>query len=127
MEEKKGKHSKGEFDLAERTAVFGESAIQFARRLKRDEISGPLIRQFIRASTSIGANYVEADESGSKKEFAYRISLCCRESRETQHWLRMLAAALPESKSEARNLWREAKELTLIFASILRSMDSEEE
>jgi len=81
-----------EFDLAERTALFGEVVISFARSIRRDDVSGPLIRQLVRSATSIGANYTEADEAGSTKEFRYRISVCCREARETQYWLRMLAA-----------------------------------
>jgi four helix bundle protein len=76
----------------------------------------------IRSATSIGANYVEADEAGSKKEFAYRISVCRREARETQYWLRMIVAAKPELKDQARCLWREAKELVLILAAIHRKV-----
>ncbi|NLF08789.1 MAG: four helix bundle protein, partial [Pirellulaceae bacterium] len=74
--------------------------------------------------TSVGANYCEADDAGSKKEFRYRISICKRESRETKHWLRMIAAAAPEQKDEARRLWREAQELNLIFSAIYRSKKS---
>jgi len=112
--------SKARYDLEERTAKFGESVIQFCRRLSRDPIVEPLISQLIRAATSIGANYCEADDAGSKKEFRFRISLCKRESKETKHWLRMMAAAVPEMKEEARKLWTEAKELNLIFGSIFR-------
>jgi four helix bundle protein len=106
------------FDLIERTARFGETAIHFARKVRRDDVSSPLVRQFVRAATSIGANYTAADESGSKKEFRYRISLCCRESRETQHWLRMLAAACPDHAEQARELWQEARQLTKVFSTI---------
>ena len=77
-------------------------------------------RQLVRAGTSVGANYCEADDAGSKKEFRYRISICKRESRETKHWLRMIAAAVPEQKADARVLWQEAKELNLIFGAIYR-------
>jgi len=108
------------YDLAERTARFGETAIRFCRRVKATAITSPLIRQLVRSATSIGANYVEADEAGSKKEFRYRISVCKRETRETQYWLRMLVAAAPEHAEEARELWREAKELVLIFGTIYR-------
>jgi four helix bundle protein len=109
-----------EYDLAERTAQFGEAVIQFVRGIRRDDLNGPLIRQLVRSSTSVGANYTEADEAGSNKEFRYRISVCCREARETQYWLRMLAAACPEIKSEARTHWAEANELTRIFGAIHR-------
>jgi four helix bundle protein len=107
-------------DLAERTARYGESVIGFVRRLKSDAVAAPLIRQLVRSATSVGANYCEADEAGSRKEFRYRIGLCRREARETQYWLRMLAAAAPGRKDEARLLWKEANELTRIFATIFR-------
>jgi four helix bundle protein len=108
------------YDLAERTAKFGEAAIQFCQRVKATAVTSPLIRQLVRSATSIGANYVEADEAGSKKEFRYRISVCKRETRETQYWLRMLVAASPTHKDDARTLCREANELVLIFGSIYR-------
>jgi four helix bundle protein len=93
------------FDLAERTASFGESVIGLVRLVERDPVSSPLISQLVRSATSIGANYVEADEAGSKKEFRYRISVCRREARETQYWLRMLVSASPGIKDKARNQW----------------------
>jgi len=108
------------FDLAERTAFFGEAILGFVLQVRRDDVRGPLIRQLVRSATSIGANYMEADEAGTKKEFRYRISVCCREARETQYWLRMIAAASPNHKQVARKHWQEARELTLIFGAIHR-------
>jgi four helix bundle protein len=108
------------FDLEERTAKFGERVVSFAKTMPVNLITTPLIPQLVRAATSVGANYCEADDSGSKKEFLYRISLCKRESRETKHWLRMVATAVPELKESARPLWQEAKELNLIFSAIFR-------
>jgi four helix bundle protein len=106
------------YDLAERTALFGEQIVAFARTIKLDAVTRPLVSQAVRAGTSVGANYCEADEAGSAKEFRYRISLCNREIRETKHWLRMLAAAWPAGKDASRALWKEAHELNLIFSSI---------
>ncbi|MCR4415278.1 MAG: four helix bundle protein [Thermoguttaceae bacterium] len=108
------------FDLEERTARFGEAVIAFASRIAVTPITEGLIRQLVDSATSVGANYCEADDAGSKKEFRYRISLCKRESRESKHWLRMLAAAAPQNKQDARALWCEAKELNLIFSAIYR-------
>lgn len=108
------------FDLEERTAKFGEAIILFAKSVPVTLVTTPLIPQIVRAGTSVGANYCEADDAGSKKEFMYRISVCKRESRETKHWLRMIAAAVPELKEPARPLWQEAKELNLIFSAIFR-------
>jgi len=113
---------KAKFDLAERTACFGENTIRTLRKIKQDAITRPLISQAVRSSTSIGANYAEADEAASKKEFRYRISLCSREAKETKHWLRMLAVAVDETKTDdLRLLWKEADELTRIFATIHRN------
>ena len=109
-----------EYDLEERTAKFGEAIIAFAKRVPLNAVSTPLIGQVVRSGTSVGSNYCEADEAGSRKEFRYRISVCKRESKETKYWLRMIAAAVPELATEARGLWREAKELTLIFSAIYR-------
>lgn len=115
----------GRFDLEERTALFGEAVIRFALPLIRNAVTKPIISQLVRASTSVGANYCEADEAGTRKEFRYRISLCRRESRESKHWLRMLVAAIPNVKDTARGHWKEADELTRIFASIHRKSDNE--
>jgi hypothetical protein len=64
------------YDLEERTAQFGEDTIDFAKTLERDEIKHPLIGQGVRSSTSVGANYVEADGAESKRDFRHKIALC---------------------------------------------------
>jgi four helix bundle protein len=97
--------------------------IAFVRRIKADPVTSSLIDQLVRSGTSVGANYCEADDAESKKDFRHKISICLKEIKETKHWLRMLAAAAPELKEEARVLWQEAKELTLIFAAIRRSCE----
>jgi four helix bundle protein len=108
------------FDLAERTARFGELVIASARKIPVDEVTRCLITQVVRAGTSVGANYCEADEAESGKEFRYRIGVCKREARETKHQVRMIVAAVPHLRDEGRKVWQEAKELTLICAAILR-------
>jgi four helix bundle protein len=108
------------FDLEERTAQFGEAVIHFARAVAKNPVTTPLISQLVRAGTSVGANYCEADDAVSKKDFKNKIGICRKEARETKLWLRLIAAAEPELKTEARKLWQEAKELHLIFAAIWR-------
>src|SRR5262245_18824009 len=108
------------FDLEERTARFGEEVIRFCKKIALTPITEPLIRQIIKSGTSVGANYCEADDAVSGKEFRQKIGTCKKESRETKHWLRMLAVAAEEHTEQARILWREAHELMLIFASIFR-------
>src|SRR5690349_1666270 len=97
------------YDLEERTVRFGEAIIQFAKRIAVNPVTEGLIPQLVNAGTSIGANYCEADDAGTKKEFRYRISICKRESKESKYWLRMIAAACPELKDDARIHWQEAK------------------
>ncbi|MGI9455464.1 MAG: four helix bundle protein [Aeoliella sp.] len=109
------------YDLEERTALFGESAIEFAYTLSRDAVTTPLISQFIRSSTSVGANYCEADDAESKRDFRHKIAISRKEAREAKYWLRMIAKACPGSKESARPLWQEAKELHLIFSKIRRN------
>jgi four helix bundle protein len=111
---------KPEFDLEERTAVFGEAVIRFAKTIPKNPVTTPLISQLVRAGTSVGANYCEADDAVSKKDFKNKIGICRKEARETKLWLRLIAAAEPDLKTEARKLWQEAKELHLIFAAIWR-------
>lgn len=108
------------FDLEERTARFGERAIEFAKSIPLGPVNTPLVNQFVRSGTSVGANYCEADDAGTKKDFLHKIGICKREARETKHWLRMIAKAEPAAKENARMLWQEAKELHLIFAAIAR-------
>jgi four helix bundle protein len=106
------------FDLEERTALLGEKIIAFARKIHETAMTRPLISQLVRAATSIGANYCEADDALTRKEFFYKIGICRKESRETKHWLRMAWVTCPDLASEARILWQEAQELNLIFSSI---------
>ena len=106
------------YDLEERTARFGEAIIDFAKTIPQDAVTNRLIGQLVGAATSVGANYVEADDAVSKKEFLKNIGTCRKEARETKHFLRMIVRAVPESKSRARILWQEARELHLIFSKI---------
>ena len=109
------------YDLEERTAKFGEAVIEFAKQIPRNEVTRPLIGQLVRAGTSIGANYCEADDAESKKDFRHKIAICKKEARETKHWVRMIVTAEPSMRDSAKPLWQEAKELNLIFASIRNS------
>ncbi len=110
------------YDLEERTAKFGEDIIRFASMLPKNVVTLPMIGQLVRAGTSVGANYCEADDAESKKDFKHKIGICKKEARETKHWLRMIIIPCPETKEEARKLWQEAKELNLIFNSINKKL-----
>ena len=106
--------------LDERTVRFGEAIIRFAKTIPQSPVNDRLISQLIGAGTSVGANYCEADDSVSGKEFKQKIGTCRKESKETMFFLRMIATSEPSLSSEARVLWREAKELNLIFGAIWR-------
>jgi len=115
-------NSKKLYDLEERTAKFGEMVIKFCQDIKQDAIRKPIINQLVRSSTSIGANYMEANGASSRKDFKNKIYTSKKEAQETKHWLRMLAVCEPEKKEKIRKLWRETQELTLIFGKIISSL-----
>ena len=107
-------------DLEERTELFGEAIVRFAKKVPRGPGNNRLIDQLVGAGTSVGANYAEASETVSRKDFKYAISRCVKEAKETRFFLRMIAAAEPQLADEGRQLYREARELHLIFASMYR-------
>jgi len=113
------------YPLEERTAKFGESVIELCRSIKGDNISNPIINQLVRSSTSIGANYMEANGASSKRDFQNKIFICKKEAQETKHWLRMMAKCVPEKKEELRKLWSETQELTLIFQKITSTLKND--
>ena len=111
------------YDLEERTEKFSEAIIQFARSLKKDLVNSPLISQLVRAATSIGANYMEANGAGSRKDFKNKICICKTEAREPKYWLQLIGTTNSEKQDECRKLWKEAQELTLIFSKIILTLE----
>ena len=119
-------YQKQSYDLEERTAKFGEDIIILCKNISRTDITSPLIKQIIRSGTSVGANYLEANGASSKKDFRNKIFICKKEAQETKHRLRMLAKAQENNKDEIRRLWQEAKELSMIFHSITKTIDTKQ-
>ena len=110
-------------DLLERTSQFGEAVVRFTKKIPRGADfpeNNRLVDQLVGAGTSVGANYCEADDAVSGKDFRNKIGICRKESKETMFFLRIIATSEPGLADEARKLWREAKELNLIFGSIWR-------
>jgi four helix bundle protein len=101
--------------------VFGEAVIRLAQTTPDTTVTRPLLSQLVRSATSVGANYCEADDAESRKDFKHKTGICKKEARETKHWLRMLVTAAPDVRDQARPLWQEAKELNLIFNAIVRT------
>ncbi len=112
------------YDLEERTANFGENIIKFAKKIPVNQVTQRTIPQLVGAGTAIGANYCEADDAESGKDFKHKIGIAKKEARETKFWLRIIATASSELKEEARTLWQEAKELHLIFNAISKKVSA---
>lgn len=106
------------YDLEERCSKFGEEIITFLKTLPNDRLLEPLALQLVRSATSIGANYMEANQASSKRDFRNKITICKKESNESKYWLRMIAKSCNESEVAARKHWSEAHELLLIFGKI---------
>jgi four helix bundle protein len=112
------------YDLEERTFLFAKETREFVKKLPKTIANVEDIKQLVRSSGSVGANYIEANESVSKKDFLLRIKTCRKESKESAYWLRLLdcgSGSVPE-KERAR-LTTEARELMNIFAAILRKSE----
>ena len=112
---------KPKYDLEERTILFSKQIIDLCKKVPKNIIANPVVNQLVRAGTSIGANYSEADEASSKKDFINKICIAKKETKETKYWLRILAHTVEEMTPEAKQLWKEAQELNLIFAAIIRN------
>jgi len=106
------------FNLEERTALFSERIVDLCKKTPKDIITTPIINQLVRAGTSIGANYCEANGASSRKDFKNKIFICKKESKETKYWLRILARSVRELTNECRELWIEAQEFTMMFSKI---------
>ncbi len=109
------------YDLEERTAIFGEAILDFANDIP-DTIANRILKsQLIRSGTSVGANYMEADGASTKRDFVHKIAICKKEAKETKHWLRMISKQNQKLKNKVLPLSNEAQELALIFSAIINS------
>jgi four helix bundle protein len=107
-------------DLEDRTFRFAELVRAFVKQLPRTFGNAEDVRQLVRASGSVDANWIEADEPLSKKDFLMRVKICRQEAKESRLFLRLVDAGLTKATSAARDqLAAEARELTLIFSSII--------
>ena len=113
-QENKQKH----YDLEERTFQFAKQVIGFVNKLLKTIASIEISKQVVRSAGSVGANYIEANEAVSRKDFVLRIKICRKEAKETRYWL-MLLECSEELKSAKEKLIQEATELMKIFGAIL--------
>jgi four helix bundle protein len=112
------------YDLEDRTYEFAPRVRAFVKRLPRTICNTEDVKQVVRSSGSIGANYLEANEALSKKDFLMRIRISRKESKETWYWLRLLDTKHDTSLNEERDqLVQESTELMRIFGTILRKSE----
>ena len=107
------------YDLEERTLAFAKEVITFVRTLPKTIANAEIAKQLIRSSGSVGANYIEANESLSKKDFVMRVKICRKEAKESSFWLKLTETKTHESERKRKVLIDEATQLVKIFSSIL--------
>ena len=110
----------GHYDLEERTERFAKRIRDFVRQLPKDLTNVEYSRQLIRASGSVGANCIEANEALSKKDFLMRIKISRKEAKGSRFWLRLVVPEESQS-NEQELLIQESKELLMIFSAIART------
>ncbi len=116
--------TKKEYDLEERTFVFAKNVRAFVKKLKKTIANIEDGKQLIKASGSVGANYIEANEALSKKDFIMRIKICRKEAKESRYWLKLIDIEEENEQEKARKeLEKESTELMNIFGSILRKSE----
>ena len=113
-----------QYDLEDRTFVFAKNVRAFVKQIPKTLANIEDAKQVVRASGSVGANYIEANESLSKKDFVLRIKICRKEAKESRYWLRLIDTGNDSTVQNARDkLVQEAIELTSIFGAILRKSE----
>lgn len=111
-------------DLEERTSEFAKRVRIFIKRPPKNPTNYEDGKQVIRSSGSVGANYIEANEAFSKKDFAMRVKICRKEAKESRYWLELLDTNNKAPLEEEREiLKREAHELMNMFGSIIRKLE----
>jgi four helix bundle protein len=111
------------YDLEERTLKLAKNCLDLCKELPKNSINAELVIQLVRSSGSVGANYREASESITKKDFYHRIGISRKESKETKYWLELILHANRLLTGRILPLIDEASQLTRIFASISRGKD----
>ena len=108
------------YDLEERTFQFAKAVRLFVKTLPKTIANIEDGKQLIKASGSVGANYIEANESLGKKDFLMRIKISRKEAKESAYWLKLINETNKlKNADEALSLIQEANELKKIFSSIL--------
>ncbi|MFA6350494.1 MAG: four helix bundle protein [Candidatus Omnitrophota bacterium] len=115
---------KHKYDLEERTLRFAKECIDLCKSVSNDTINQELVCQLVRASASIGANYREANEASTKRDFYHRIGISRKEAKEAKYWLELLSHSNRKYDEKISPLSDEALQLSRIFSSISRNQAS---
>ena len=112
------------FDLEERTESFARDVRALVKRLPKTLANVEDMRQLVKASGSVGANYIEANEALSRKDFVMRIKISRKEAKESRYWLRLIDTGGDDRlAAECQDMIREATELMKIFGAILQKSE----
>ena len=112
------------YDLEDRTYAFAQSVRAFVKRLPRSVCNIEDVKQLVRSSGSVESNYIEANDSLSRKDFFMRIRICRKESKESRYWLRLVDTRdIEPVENERQRLASEAEQLMKIFGAILRKSE----
>lgn len=114
--------TKPSYDLEARTLAFAKSVRQFVKALPRSVANLEDGKQVVRSSGSVGANYIEANEALSKKDFLMRIKIARKEAKESSYWLKIIEVERPFEERRVA-LEHEATELVLILSAIIRKSE----
>lgn len=112
------------YDLEDRTLEYGKRIVRMCKNLPSLHINSNLINQVLRSGTSVGANYREANETETKKDFQFRMRICRKEAKETVYWLKLIIEANKNLQNRIEPLLQETEELVKIFASIIQKTKS---
>ncbi len=118
-ESKNTKH----YDLEERTQRFARGVIAFVGTIPNTPANVELTKQVIRSAGSVGANYIEANEAISKRDFAVRVKICRKEAKESRYWLSLLELQGDEQEKKRQGLANEATEIMKIFGAIVQKVE----
>ena len=112
-----------EYNLEKRTKEFSKDILCFLKKIRNTDLNKNIKDQLLRSVISVGANYCEANGASSKKDFRNKIHICKKEVKESMYWIELLSEVIDtKHKEDLRKIWKESKELTLIFNKISSSL-----
>ena len=120
MNEQMTKIDNAPMDLRDRTLIFSRDVIRFSKSIERSQLNFELLRQLVRSATSVGANFIEAKDSASKKDFRNKVLISKKEASETLYWLRLCEES--SLNPELARLEQECKEIILILQKIIDTL-----